>query len=194
MSAKQGIHRRWFSLEQDQFCRRRQAFTSFQTWLPQVWRKCFPSIFYTHKMCMGKYFHLQFWFWCMVGSIAIHVGRCCCLVIYIYIYIYIYITRQQHLPTCMAILPTIHQNCKWKYFPIHILCVWKMLGKHFLRTWGSHVWKLVKACLLLQNWSCSRENHLLHYKNKMRCLHLHKGIHNWSLMIKSEYGCQMHST
>ena len=49
----------------------------------------------------------------------------------------------------------------------------KMLGKHFLQTWGSHVWKLAKACLLLQNWSCSRENHLLHYKNKMRSLHLY---------------------
>ena len=45
-----------------------------------------------------------------------------------------------------------------------------------LQTWGSHVWKLAKACLLLKNWSCSRENHLLHYKNKMRSLHLYKII------------------
>ena len=26
-----------------------------------VWRKCFPSNFSTHKMCVGKYFPLQFW-------------------------------------------------------------------------------------------------------------------------------------
>ena len=50
-----------FLLNKINFVGRRQAFASFQTWLPQVWRKCFPSNFYTHKMCVGKYFHLQFW-------------------------------------------------------------------------------------------------------------------------------------
>ena len=55
----------------------------------------------------------------------------------------------------------------------------KILGKHFLQTWGSHVWKLAKACLLLQNWSCSRENLLLHYKNKMRSLHLYNIFMIW---------------
>ena len=32
-------------------------------------------------MCVGKYFHLQFDYLCMFGSITIHVGRCYCLVI-----------------------------------------------------------------------------------------------------------------
>ena len=54
--------RRWFSLEQDQFCRRRQAFASFQTWLPQVWRKCFPSIFIYTNVYGKMLLFIIFWF------------------------------------------------------------------------------------------------------------------------------------
>ena len=49
-----------FLMNKIKFCWRRQVFANFQTWLPQVWRKCFLSNFSTHKMCVGKYFPLQF--------------------------------------------------------------------------------------------------------------------------------------
>ena len=34
-----------------------------------------------------------------------------------------------------------------KYFLIHIFVYIILQDKHFLQTWGSHVWKLTKACL-----------------------------------------------
>ena len=38
-----------FLMNRINFCWRIQAFASYQTWFPQVWRKCFPSNFSTHK-------------------------------------------------------------------------------------------------------------------------------------------------
>ena len=61
------------------FCWRRQAFASYQTWLPQVWRKCFPSNFFKTQNVGGKSFLYNFQYLCMVGIITIHVGRCYCL-------------------------------------------------------------------------------------------------------------------
>ena len=64
-----------------------------------------------------------------------------------------------------------------------LLPVFKHGFLRLLQTWGSHVWKLAKACLLLQNWSCSRENHLRHYKNKMRSLHLYMSEYIYHVLV-----------
>ena len=47
------------------------------------------------------------------------------------------------------------------YFLMHLFVYIKLQDKHFLQTWGSHVWKLAKACLYKEIIYSVLENNLI---------------------------------
>ena len=113
----------------------------------------FPAIFLHTKCVWENIFIYNFDYLCMVGSITIHVGRCYWLVIS---------NTLVFVVDVIALADVIAMFCVL----FLLLRLMFLLGKHFLQTWGSHIWKLAKACLLQQNWSCSRE--ITYYITKTR--------------------------
>ena len=68
-----------------QILSREKAFNSFQTWLPQVWRKCWYQYFYTHESLSVNVCPCKFWFdsrW-----YAIFIGWCYTLADVIAVYV-----------------------------------------------------------------------------------------------------------